>query len=72
MKIPTLTEEGARQLVQSPIINLAGLAAAFYDDGRARPDQALRKRVLLSPSVSLATRERLTEVVSGLLTAIGS
>ena len=67
MKIPTLTEEGARQLVQSPIINLKGLAAEFYGDGRARPDQALRKRVLLSETVSLDTRKRLTAVVNRLL-----
>lgn len=70
MVIDKLTEEGARALVQNPAINLVGLASKFYGDDRHRPDQALRKRVLLSEKISDQTLERLTRVVNDLLEEI--
>ena len=68
--IDRLSPEGAKALVQNPLINVFGLASQFCNDDRKRPDQALRKRILLSERISDATLERLTAVLNSVLTEV--
>ena len=55
-----MTPDEVLAFLEHPFINFAGVAEAFYGDGRQRAAQALRRRVYGVSKISLATRERMT------------
>ena len=57
-----MTQEQVLDFLEHPFINFAGVAKAFYNDGRQRPAQALRQRVYGVEAISKATRARITEL----------
>ena len=55
-----MTQEQVVAFLEHPFINFAGVAKAFYDDGRQRPAQALWRRVYGVKAISESTRSRIT------------
>lgn len=61
-----LSTDEAQALLNNPLINFSAVAAAFYADGRPRPDQALRERMAVVPPTP-ETLERLSIIFETLL-----
>ena len=57
-----MTPKQVLAFLEHPFINFAGVAEAFYNDGRQRPAQALRRRVYGVGTISEATRARITQL----------
>ena len=57
-----MTQEQVLAFLEHPFINFAGVAEAFYNDGRQRPAQALRRRIYGVDTISEDTRVRITQL----------